>query len=124
MTAASRSLDGRRAVVTGAGGGIGAGCAAALAEAGANIVLIGRSRARLAESAAAVEAAGRAADCRECDVTDAAAVAEAFAALGVVDIVVNSAFDPFTAPAGTSPMVADVALAAISVSTSFFVATS
>ncbi|MEA2366042.1 MAG: short chain dehydrogenase, partial [Thermoleophilaceae bacterium] len=43
--AAPQPLDGLRAVVTGAGGGIGAGCAAALAEAGAELVLVGRSRA-------------------------------------------------------------------------------
>ncbi|MEA2408069.1 MAG: hypothetical protein QOE69_2188 [Thermoleophilaceae bacterium] len=89
--AAPQPLDGLRAVVTGAGGGIGAGCAAALAEAGAELVLVGRSRARLAAAAAAVEAAGRSADCRECDVTDVTAVAKTFAALGAVDVLVNSA---------------------------------
>jgi NAD(P)-dependent dehydrogenase (short-subunit alcohol dehydrogenase family) len=88
---APQPLEGRRGVVTGAGGGIGAGCAAALAEAGAELVLVGRSLERLAGAAAAVEAAGSAADCRECDVTDAAAVAAMFASLGAVDVVVNCA---------------------------------
>jgi NAD(P)-dependent dehydrogenase (short-subunit alcohol dehydrogenase family) len=84
-------LKGQRAVVTGAGGGIGTGCAAALAQAGADIVLLGRSRQRLAAAAAAVEAAGSAAECRECDVTDAVAVADTFATLGAAEIVVNGA---------------------------------
>jgi NAD(P)-dependent dehydrogenase (short-subunit alcohol dehydrogenase family) len=97
---AAQPLEGRRAVVTGAGGGIGAGCATALASAGADLVLLGRSRERLAAAAAAVEAAGRVAECRECDVTDAAAVRETFDALGAVDVLVNSAGgnipEPFT----------------------------
>jgi NAD(P)-dependent dehydrogenase (short-subunit alcohol dehydrogenase family) len=80
-----------RALVTGAGGGIGMGCAVALAEAGTDVVLVGRSRERLRDAATAVEAAGRAAELIECDVTDAAAVAETIAALGALDVVVNSA---------------------------------
>jgi NAD(P)-dependent dehydrogenase (short-subunit alcohol dehydrogenase family) len=88
---ATGPLTGKRALVTGAAGGIGMGCAVALAESGADVVLAGRSRRRLRDAAAAVEATGRAADRRECDVTDAAAVADTIAALGPLDVVVNSA---------------------------------
>ena len=41
------NLDGRCAMVTGAGAGLGAGIATGLAEAGANIVLVGRTQAPL-----------------------------------------------------------------------------
>jgi NAD(P)-dependent dehydrogenase (short-subunit alcohol dehydrogenase family) len=87
----SLPLAGRRAAVTGAGGGIGAACAVALAEAGASLVLLGRSLDRLGPVAATVEAAGGRAECRALDVTDARAVAAAFDALGTVDVVVNAA---------------------------------
>ena len=90
-TAPARPLEGRRALVAGASGGIGSGCAVALAEAGADLVLIGRSAERLADTARAVEAAGRSAERHACDVTDAAAVAEALSAAGALDVVVNSA---------------------------------
>jgi NAD(P)-dependent dehydrogenase (short-subunit alcohol dehydrogenase family) len=85
------ALAGLRAAVTGAGGGIGGASAVALAEAGADVVLLGRSRKRLAPAAAAVEAAGRIAECVECDVTDSRAVADTFEALGALDVVVSSA---------------------------------
>jgi NAD(P)-dependent dehydrogenase (short-subunit alcohol dehydrogenase family) len=84
-------LDGRRALVAGASGGIGSGCAAALAEAGADVVLLGRSAERLEAAARAVEAAGRSAERHECDVTDARAVEEVLATVGAVDVVVNAA---------------------------------
>ena len=52
-------LDGRVAVVTGAGQGIGRGTAIGLAEAGADVVLAARTRADLEEVAASVAALGR-----------------------------------------------------------------
>ena len=90
-SAQALSLDGQRALVAGASGGIGSGCAAALAEAGADVVLLGRSVERLESAAQAVEAAGRSAERYECDVTDARTVAETFAMVGAVDVVVNAA---------------------------------
>jgi NAD(P)-dependent dehydrogenase (short-subunit alcohol dehydrogenase family) len=70
----------------------------ALAEAGANLVLIGRSVERLKATARAVEAAGRVADCHACDVTDAPSVAETLAAAGAPDVVVNAAGANFPEP--------------------------
>jgi NAD(P)-dependent dehydrogenase (short-subunit alcohol dehydrogenase family) len=64
------SLDGRVAVVTGAGSGIGRGCALVLAEHGADIVLAGRRREPLEQTAADVEALGRRALVIPTDVTD------------------------------------------------------
>ncbi len=64
------SLDGRVAVVTGAGSGIGRGCALVLAEHGADILLAGRRREPLEQTAADVEALGRRALVVPTDVTD------------------------------------------------------
>lgn len=89
------SLEGDVAVVTGAGGGIGRAGAVALAQAGADLALIGRNVAKLRETAAAVEGAGRRALVVEADVTDEAMVAAArervVAELGRVDILFNNA---------------------------------
>jgi NAD(P)-dependent dehydrogenase (short-subunit alcohol dehydrogenase family) len=77
--------------VTGAGGGIGAACSRALADAGADVVLVGRSGQRLEESARAVRRAGALAWCRECDVTDAGAVEATVAAHAPIHVLVNAA---------------------------------
>jgi 2-deoxy-D-gluconate 3-dehydrogenase len=88
-------LDGQIAVVTGASGGIGSAGALALAEAGADIALIGRNRAKLDAAAEQVSAAGRRALVVEAEVTDEAAVnaaaAEIESQLGSVDILFNNA---------------------------------
>ena len=52
-------VDGKVAVVTGAGRGIGAGCALALAEAGADVCVVSRSAESLEDVAAGVRALGR-----------------------------------------------------------------
>lgn len=88
-------LEGSVAVVTGGGGGIGSAGAVALAEAGADIAVVGRNRAKLEATAAAVEKAGRRALIVEASVTDEAAVAAAcdtvLAEFGRVDILFNNA---------------------------------
>lgn len=88
-------LDGLVAVVTGGSGGIGSAGAAALAEAGADVALVGRNRAKLDDAAHAVEAAGRRALIVESDVTDEASVTSCAAAIqgafGKVDILFNNA---------------------------------
>ena len=84
-------LAGRTALVTGAAGGIGRGCALALAAVGADVALMGRTVAALEEVAGEVRELGRSAVCLPCDVTDADAVEDAVAALEHVDVLVNSA---------------------------------
>jgi NAD(P)-dependent dehydrogenase (short-subunit alcohol dehydrogenase family) len=84
-------VDGRVAVVTGAGRGIGRGCALGLAEAGADVVAVSRSRGELEEVARAVQDMGRKARALVCDVTDADQVADAIGSLERVDVVVGSA---------------------------------
>ncbi|MCS6779324.1 MAG: SDR family oxidoreductase [Geminicoccaceae bacterium] len=66
-----RRLEGKVAWITGAGSGIGAATARALAEEGAAVVLTGRRPGPLAEVASTI---GRAASIEPCDVTDPAAV--------------------------------------------------
>ncbi len=90
----------RVAVVTGAGTGIGAACAVALAESCSRIVLVGRRREKLDEVAAGLRAThpDLTVDCQSVDVADVAAV-EAFAAwadaaLPQVDVLVNNAGSP------------------------------
>jgi NAD(P)-dependent dehydrogenase (short-subunit alcohol dehydrogenase family) len=88
-------LDGAVAVVTGAGGGIGRAGSVAFAEAGADIVVAGRNRAKLEETARAVEQTGRRALIAEADVTNEASIGRAreeiLRAFGKVDILFNNA---------------------------------
>lgn len=84
-------LDGRRALVSGASSGIGLGCAVALAEQGAEVILAARSAAKLDEAVMAMRAEGFAAEALPLDVADVAATATAVAERGAFDILVNSA---------------------------------
>jgi len=84
-------LEGRVALVTGAGRGIGRSVAIALAGAGAQVLLMARTREEIEQAAAQIRASGGQAKALPCDVTDAAAVARAFSALPGLDILVNSA---------------------------------
>ena len=103
-------LDGRRALVAGASSGIGLGCAVALAELGAEVCLAARSAARLDEAVAAIRAEGLAAQALALDVGDVEATADAVAAHGPFDILVNSAGLARHAPAlDTTPADFDAA---------------
>jgi NAD(P)-dependent dehydrogenase (short-subunit alcohol dehydrogenase family) len=84
-------LDGRRALVTGAGRGIGRAAAAALADAGAHVVLVSRTRADLEALADAIMAAGGSAEPLVLDVVDIAATGRAIAAQLPFDVLVNNA---------------------------------
>ena len=88
------SLAGRRALVTGSGQGIGLAIAQALAQAGAAVVLNGRTQAKLQDAAETLRAAGHQASLAVFDVTDPAAVEAAVDAVelaGPLDILVNNA---------------------------------
>ena len=91
-------LDGRTALVTGASAGLGAGIARALAQAGAEVVLMARSRDALDATVAEITAEGGRASAVQCDVTDRAALRAAIAALPVLDILVNNAGTNFPEP--------------------------
>jgi NAD(P)-dependent dehydrogenase (short-subunit alcohol dehydrogenase family) len=84
-------LDGRRALVTGAGRGIGFAAAAALAEAGADVVLAARSLDELEAKAAMLRDAGYRASALAVDVTDIAAAEQALKRAGPFDVLVNNA---------------------------------
>ena len=84
-------LDGRRAFVTGAGGGIGLAAAAALAEAGAAVTLVGRTAETVEAGAAAIRADGGLADAAVLDVTDLQRLAAFFADRPAFHVLVNNA---------------------------------
>jgi NAD(P)-dependent dehydrogenase (short-subunit alcohol dehydrogenase family) len=84
-------LDGRVALVTGAGRGIGRGCARALAEAGAEIVALSRSHTELEDLAGELAELGRSARPRVCDVTDSVRLRESIAGLERLDVLVVAA---------------------------------
>ena len=84
-------LDGRRALVTGAGSGIGLAAAAALAEAGAEVTLVARTASTVEAGAAAIRQAGGTAEPAVLDVTDLPGVAAFFASRPPFGILVNNA---------------------------------
>jgi NAD(P)-dependent dehydrogenase (short-subunit alcohol dehydrogenase family) len=98
------SLAGRVAIVTGAGTGIGRGCALVLADHGADIVLAGRRREPLEKAASEIEALGRRALPVPTDVTDVGdceqLVERTVARMGRLDILVNNAGGAPTKPIG------------------------
>jgi NAD(P)-dependent dehydrogenase (short-subunit alcohol dehydrogenase family) len=91
-------LDGKRALVTGAGRGIGLALAAALAEAGAHVTLCARSEGEISAGAEAIRARGQAADWLALDLTDVAATQAALAAREPYDVLVNNAGATRTKP--------------------------
>jgi gluconate 5-dehydrogenase len=88
-------LDGRVALVTGGGSGLGLGMARGLAEAGALVILNGRTASRLETAAEELRAQGLRAETAAFDVTQPDAVRTSVAALearhGAVDVLVNNA---------------------------------
>jgi NAD(P)-dependent dehydrogenase (short-subunit alcohol dehydrogenase family) len=84
-------LDGKRALVTGAGRGIGLACAAALAQAGAHVVLAARTSAEIEAAAAEIRAEAGSAEALVLDVTDLTGVRAAIESAAPFDILVNNA---------------------------------
>ncbi len=84
-------LDGKRALVTGGGNGIGLAAASALSEAGAHVTVVDIAKDAAEAAVAALRARGSAADALVLDVTDVDAVKAAVAAAEPFDILVNNA---------------------------------
>lgn len=84
-------LDGRRALVTGAGRGIGLAMAAALAEAGAIVTLVARTVVEIEAAAEEIRRRGGQAGSLALDVLDTEAMAAAIASAGPFEILVNNA---------------------------------
>ena len=103
-------LNGKIALITGAGQGVGQGIALAIAQAGASVVLAGRTLAKVETSAGLIRDRGGKAQAVACDVKSdsdlAAAVAFAIQAFGGLDILVNNAQE---VPLGTLDEVSDEA---------------
>ncbi len=95
MTVNPFRLDGRVAIVTGGGGGLGSGICPALAAAGAMVVVAGRTKEKLDRVAADVNAAGGQAIAVEVDIADGSSIAamteRVLSELGGIDVLINNA---------------------------------
>ena len=100
------SLTGKKALVTGSSKGIGASIAQALAHAGADIVLVGRTTESLEATKSAIVKIGRKVEIVVCDVSSAQAINEAFSDVAAlkVDILVNNAGSISRAPAAEAQL--------------------
>ena len=100
-------LDGRTAIVTGGGRGLGRHMAEALSDAGANVVLCSRTVELLEEVREEIEARGGRALALQCDVTEGEdverVVSEAEGTFGSVDVLVNNSGATWGAPPAEMP---------------------
>ena len=87
-------LDGKRALITGGSRGLGRAMAQALAEAGADLVIVGRDAANLGQAAAELATTGRKVDAVSADLTTGADAErmcdQVLAELGPIDILINN----------------------------------
>jgi NAD(P)-dependent dehydrogenase (short-subunit alcohol dehydrogenase family) len=97
-----RAFDGKVALITGAGGGIGKVLAAALAEGGASLALCGRSEAKLRQSGRIAESLGAQVLLIPGDLTDpacpATSVRRAVERFGRLDVLINNAGEVLNKP--------------------------
>ena len=84
-------LENKKALITGSSSGIGLGCAVALAEAGASVMLAARTKKPLEDLRNALSKKGYDAQSIELDITDTGAVKELISSHPAFDILVNSA---------------------------------
>ncbi|WP_341862447.1 SDR family oxidoreductase [Gymnodinialimonas sp. 57CJ19] len=87
----SFSLAGKRALVAGGSRGIGLGCAVALAEAGAHVIIAARGQAAVDGAVAEMTEAGLSAEGVVLDITDIDAMGAVVAGMGRLDVLCNSA---------------------------------
>lgn len=87
----SFSLAGKRALVAGGSRGIGLGCAVALAEAGAHVIIAARGQEAVDGAVAEMTEAGLSAEGVVLDITDIDAMGAAVAGMGRLDVLCNSA---------------------------------
>jgi len=85
------NLVGRRAVVTGGGGGIGRATALKLLDQGVEVAILDRDEAAFAHTIEDAQLLGFEIDAYACDVADAGSVAAAASRIGEVDLLVNTA---------------------------------
>lgn len=90
-TTPSMRLDGKTALVTGAGRGIGLAASHALAQAGAHVTLVARSYSEVDAACGEIRAYGGIAQAAVLDVTDSAAIGSFMAEQGPFEILVNNA---------------------------------
>jgi NAD(P)-dependent dehydrogenase (short-subunit alcohol dehydrogenase family) len=91
-------LDAKVALITGAGRGLGAAIAEGYAHAGAEVILLGRTRSYLEDLSARISTGGGRSIVVECDVTNDQDLRDAIAALPSLDILVNNAGTNFPEP--------------------------
>lgn len=101
-------LDGKTALVTGGGRGLGRQMAEALSEAGANVVICSRRMEQLEDARREMEKAGGRVLALACDVTEPEdverVVSAAFEEFGGVDVLVNNSGATWGAPAVEMPL--------------------
>lgn len=91
-------LDGKVALVTGAGTGLGAAIAIGLAESGAEVLLVGRTQLSLEQTSAEISKRGGRSRPMICDVTKSDSIRQVISALPRLDILVNNAGTNFPEP--------------------------
>jgi len=84
-------LDGRTVLITGAGRGIGRACAIAMAQAGAEVWLVARTKDEVEQAADEIRAAGGRAHAAACDVTNSREFKKIIESLKSLDVLVNNA---------------------------------